>query len=116
MDESYIHKNYHWHEDPLFEIIGVFGGGKKQTVDFHVMLESNYFISWMQNLIDSLETMNVNNAVMVTDNSKYHKILPENTPKSSWKKKQLVDYCLNKVLELEENDLKTVIWGWKTLY
>ena len=43
------------------------------------------------------------------DNAKYHKSLPENTPKASWKNQQLVDYCLDKGLEIEANDMKTVI-------
>ena len=116
MDESYIHKNYHWHEDPLFEIIGVFGGGKKKTVDFHGMFDSTYFIAWMQNLLDSLETINVQNDVIVINNAKYNTILSKNTPKAIRKKQQLVYYCLEKGLDLEENNLKTAIWGRIQLY
>ena len=89
--------------------IEVFEGGKKQTVDFHSMFDSTYFIAWMQNMIDSLTTINVQNDVIVMYNTKYHKSLPNNTPKMIYKKQQLVDYCLYKGLELEENDLKTLI-------
>ena len=59
--------------------IDVFGGGKKQTVDLHGMFDSTYFIAWIQNMLDFLATINMQNAVIVMENSKYHKILPENT-------------------------------------
>ena len=94
----------------MIPIIDVFEGGKKKTVYFHVMFYSTYLISWMRKLLDSSEAINVHNAVIVMDNSKYYKSIPKNTPKASWKNQQLVDYCLNKGLDLEENDLKTVIW------
>ena len=66
--------------------IDVFEGGKKIFFDFHGMFDSTYFISWMQNMLDSLETINMHNAVIVTDNTKYHSSLPENTPQVSCKK------------------------------
>ena len=58
----------------------------------------------------------MHNNVIVMDNAKYHKSLPENTPKASWKNQQPVDYFFDKGLEIEDNDLKTVIWGRIKLY
>ena len=83
--------------------IDFFEGGKKQTVGFHGMFDSTYLIAWMKNLLDSLATINVQNAVIVMDNKKYQKSLTENKPKVSWKKQKLVDYFLDKGLDLEEN-------------
>ena len=96
--------------------IGVFEGGKKQTVDSHGMFDSTYFIYWMQKLLDSVETISMQNAVIVMENEKYHKSLPDNAPKASCNKHQLVGYCLDKGLDLEENDLETVIWVRIKLY
>ena len=51
--------------------------------EFYVMFNSTYFIAWMQKLLDSLETINVHNSAIVMENEKYHKSLPENTPRAS---------------------------------
>ena len=64
----------------------------------------------MKNLLYSLATINLQNAIIVMDTGKYQNSLPENNPKVSRRKQQLVNYCLYKGLELEKND-KTVIWG-----
>ena len=67
----------------MIPIIDVFEGDKKKTVDFNGMFESTYSIDCMKNLIDYLATINVQNAIIVIYNEKYHKILPENTPKGN---------------------------------
>ena len=100
----------------MMPTIDIFERGKKQTVYFHSMFDSNYFIAWMQKLLESLATINVRNSVIVMDTEKYQQILTQNNPKASCKKQQLVDYCIDNGLGLEENGLKTVIWGRMKLY
>ena len=75
----------------MMPTIDFFEGGKKQTVGFHGMFDSTYLIAWIKNLLDSLATINVQNAVIVMDDAKYHKSIPENIQKGIWKKQQLVD-------------------------
>ena len=94
----------------MLETYDVFEGGKKQTVDYHGMFDNNYFVKWMQKLLDTLSDMNIQNSVIVMDNAKYHKSLPEGTPKSSWKKQNLIHFCLSKNIVVNPGDLKSVIW------
>ena len=162
MDESYIHKNYHRHDDSLFdpndeqdleriaehkgqrycfiaaiidddkspdvlalpdedrpeerkaglmiETLDIFEGGKKQSVDYHGMFDSAYFIRWMDKLIEALAAWDVHCATIVMDNAKYHKSLPEGTPKGSWKKQRMLEYCKEHDIAVNHSDLKSVIW------
>ena len=163
MDESYIHKNYHRHDDSLFdpndeqdletkaqhkgkrycfiaaiidddrrpemqaipddvrpnankaglmhETLDIFEGGKKQTADYHGMFDSAYFINWMVKLLQALADRNVQNALIVMDNAKYHKSLPEGTPKGTWKKSRMIEYCVEHSIPHCTTELKSVIWG-----
>ena len=115
IDESYIHKNYHRHDDSLFgpnneqdlerivqhkgkhywfiaaiindnqspdvlalpykdqpdecraglihKTLDIFEGGKKQSVDYHGMFDSAYFIWWMDKLIEALAAWNVQHSL-----------------------------------------------------
>ena len=162
IDESYIHKNYHRHDDSIFDLndeqdletkaqhkgkrycfiaaiidddrrpevmsipeeirpaihkaglmhktLDIFEGGKKQTVDYHGMFNMAYFINWMKKLLEALAARNVQNALIVMDNAKYHKSLLEGTLKGSWKKQRMVEYCLEHNIPFDPSDLKSIIW------
>ena len=162
MDESYIHKNYHRHDDSLFDpndeqdlkriaqnkgkrycfiaaiidddqspdvlalpdedrpvkcnagliykTLEIFEGGKKQAKDYHGMFDSTYFIRWMDKLIEALAAWNVHSALIVMDNAKYHKSLPEGTPKGSWKKQRMLKYCNEHGIDVNPSDLKSIVW------
>ena len=94
----------------MHETLDIFEGGKKQTADYHGMFDSAYFIKWMEKLLQALAHQNVEKALIVMDNAKYHKSLPNGTPKGSWRKQQLVDYCVEHGIAISPADLKSVIW------
>ena len=104
----------------LLDTYDVFEGGRKQTVDYHGMFDSDYFVNWMQKLLDTLSGMGIQNTVIVMDNAKYHKSLPDGTPKSSWKKQELVDFSLVNNITVHQDELKSVLWErvklWTALY
>ena len=58
--------------------------------DYHGMFDTKYFVALMVILLDALEARDINNVVIVIENSKYHKTLPEGTPKIYWKNQQLI--------------------------
>ena len=50
--------------------------GDKQTIDYHEMFDTKYFVACVVMLLDALEARDIYNAVIVMDNAKYHKTLP----------------------------------------
>jgi len=94
----------------MLDTLDVFEGGK-QTVDYHGMFDTKYVVNWMVKLLEALEKRNIHNAVIVMDNAKYHKTLPEGTPKLSWPKAQMIEYCRVNKIPVKDNDLKLVLWG-----
>ena len=94
----------------MHETLDIFEGGKKQSVDYHGMFDSAYFVRWMDKLIEALAAWDVHSALIVMDNAKYHKSLPKGTPKGSWKKRRMLDYCNEHNIAVNHSDLKTVIW------
>ena len=74
------------------------------------MFDSAYFINWMKKLLEALAARNVQNVLIVMDNAKYHKSLPEGTTKGSWKKQRMVEYCQEHNVPFDPSDLKSVIW------
>jgi transposase len=170
MDESYCHKNYHRHDDILYDpndeqdlqvkaqhkvkrycfiaaiidedpqqstvaekvkheyskahimldTLHIFEGGTKnnngkkntrEPKDYHGMFNSSYFIDWMGKLLEALKVRNVTNAVIVMDNAKYHKSLPLDTPKGSWKKQAMAEACSKYQIPIEANELKSSMWA-----
>ncbi|TYZ69056.1 hypothetical protein PybrP1_011748 [[Pythium] brassicae (nom. inval.)] len=61
--------------------LDVFEGGN-QTVDYHGMFNSTYYLRWIERLLEQLPATNISNALIVLDNAKYHKTLPHDTPKT----------------------------------
>ena len=94
----------------MLDTLDVFEGGK-QTVDYHGMFDTKYFVEWMVKLLEALDKRDIRNAVIVMDNAKYHKTLPEGTPKVSWPKHQMIEYCRLNNIPVNDNDLKSVLWG-----
>lgn len=87
------------------------GEVKKPTADYHGMFNHQYFRKWMQDLIDALQIRGIKNTVIIMDNAKYHKTLPEGTPKSFWKRSQIIEYCSANFLPIEERETKAMIWN-----
>ena len=94
----------------MIKTLDIFEGGKKQSVNYHGMFDSAYFIRWMDKLIKALAAWDVHCATIVMDNAKYHKSLPEGTPKGSWKKQRMLEYCKEHDIAVNHSDLKSVIW------
>ncbi|ETV81163.1 hypothetical protein H257_05750 [Aphanomyces astaci] len=71
-------------------IAAIFVGGK-QTKDYHGMFDHTYFVTWFGRLLDALADRGISNTIIVMDIAKYHKCLPEATPRIAWRKPDLMD-------------------------
>ncbi|OQR85648.1 hypothetical protein ACHHYP_11603 [Achlya hypogyna] len=102
-----------WHatNDTWFLGFDSFVGGKKQTVDYHGMFDNNYFVKWFVRLLDELRSLGKENAVVVMDNTAYHKVLPEDAPKGYWTKVRIIEACKKYKLPVNEKELRPVIWA-----
>ncbi|OQR85868.1 hypothetical protein ACHHYP_11247 [Achlya hypogyna] len=89
--------------------VDIFQGGKKETKDYHGMFTQEYFDAWFQGLLDELEGMGITKACIVLDNAKYHKGLPEGTPRRSWPKADLQLACLEYSIPVDAFDLKPLL-------
>jgi transposase len=104
------------------DTLRIFQGGKKgerkkkDTKDYHGMFDTDYFVAWMKALLKALQDRNVQNAVIVMDNAKYHKTNPPDTPKRSWRKEQLLEACACCGIEVPPNSTCPVIWSRLRLY
>jgi hypothetical protein len=83
---------------------------KKETKDYHGMFDSSYFANWMSKLLAALEARGITNSIIVMDNAKYHKSLPPDTPKSSWKVSDLKQAATSWGIELGPHDTKNQVW------
>ncbi|OQR85769.1 hypothetical protein ACHHYP_11409 [Achlya hypogyna] len=45
------------------------------------------------------------------DNTAYHKVLPEDTPKGNWTKVRMIEACKKYKLPVNEKELRPVIWA-----
>lgn len=68
----------------MHETLDIFEGEKKQTKDYHGMLDSAYFIAWMRKLLDALDVRGVSKAITGLDNAKYHNLIPHGTSQRRW--------------------------------
>ena len=93
------------------DTLDIFEGGKRQTVDYHGMFNHTYFVTWMNKLFDALEKINIKNALIIMDNAKYYKMLPQDTPTTGTKKHIMIDKCQEYGIEGNSNDLRNVIWN-----
>ena len=83
--------------------------GKNDTVDYHSMFDGDYFVQWMKILLQSLKDHNIENTIIVMDNAKYHKCLPNDIPKPGWKKQEIINWCLKNGVSVHERDCKQVL-------
>jgi transposase len=97
------------------ETLHIFQGGsskkkKKETKDYHGMFDFQYFKEWMSKLLDALDKRHIENAIIVMDNAKYHRNLPEGTPKSNFKKSVLQKACKEYGISFEPTETKAMLW------
>ena len=83
--------------------------GKNDTVDYHSMFDGDYFVKWMKVLLQSLKAHNIENTIIVMDNAKYHKCLPQDIPKPGWKKQEIINWCLKNGVSVDKRDLKDTL-------
>ena len=94
----------------LMDTLDIFEGGKKQTKDYHGMFDHNYFVNWMKKLLQVLKDRNISNAVIVMDNAKYHKKLPDDVPRMTDKKNDLQEACRKYGMDVSANLTKAMLW------
>ena len=95
----------------LTDTVDIFEGGKKQTKDYHGMFNHDYFVVWMGKLLQCLKDRGIYNAIIVMDNAKYHKKLPEECPRARYKKAILQEACDKYNIPYDDTeDTKAVIW------
>ena len=95
----------------LIDTLDIFEGGKKQTKDYHGMFDHAYFVGWMGKLLQALKDRNISNAIIVMDNAKYHKKLPEDVPKKQHKKAALQEACRRYGIDFGINETKLMLWN-----
>ncbi|RHY18505.1 hypothetical protein DYB32_010369 [Aphanomyces invadans] len=89
----------------------VFRGGRRETKDYHGMFDRAYFVNWFKELMDELDLLGKAGALIVMDNASYHKTLPSDTPKGTWKKQDLLAACERFGIVASTNEFKTVVWS-----
>ncbi|ETV73529.1 hypothetical protein H257_11654 [Aphanomyces astaci] len=78
----------------------------KQTKDYHGMFDHQYFAAWFDRLLDALDVAGITKTIDVMGNAKYHKSVPDDTPRFSWRKADLLDVCVALGIEHNPGDLK----------
>lgn len=104
-------RNSHQQAHLMLDTLDIFEGGKKQTKDYHGMFNHEYFVQWMEKLIQALKVRNINNAIIVMDNAKYHKKLPDTTPRKNSTKENLILACQQYGIEFRAGDTKFLLWN-----
>ncbi|RHY72183.1 hypothetical protein DYB26_014629 [Aphanomyces astaci] len=61
--------------------------------------------------MDYVEALGQTGVVFVMDNAKYHKGLPDDTPRGSWRKVGLLAACQLYGVDVEARDLKKTVWS-----
>ena len=104
-----------WNNDQkcglLKETLDIFEGGKKQMRDYHGMFNHEYFVVSMTKFLEVLKERNVSNTIIVMDNTKYHKKLPKEVPRKSYRKWALWDTCWRHKIDF--NKIETKLTSWK---
>ncbi|RHZ40697.1 hypothetical protein DYB31_016267 [Aphanomyces astaci] len=89
----------------------VLEGGRKQPKDYHAMFNHAYFVAWFQRLLDDVSALQKTNAIIVLDNAKYHKGLPDDTPKGAWTKARMLAACETYGIELDVKEYRSTLWA-----
>ena len=92
------------------ETLDILVDGGIQAKDYRDMFNHAYLVKWMEKLLGALETRKVRNAVIVMDKAKYHKSLPEGTPRKGWKKAALLEFCRSRSIPTTDEDTKSLLW------
>ena len=74
------------------------------------MFDGDYFIDWFKKLLSELHVKGIQNSIIVMDSAKYHKTLPQDTPKGNQKKAILQAACSRYDIPFEYTDLKSMLW------
>ncbi|RQM27798.1 hypothetical protein B5M09_012516, partial [Aphanomyces astaci] len=85
--------------------------GGKQTKDCHGMFDNSYFADWFHRLLEALQDHAIANAIIVMNNAKYHKCIPDTTPKFTGRKADLIDVCDTLGIAYSPSELKATIWA-----
>jgi hypothetical protein len=93
----------------IVESLDIFEGGK-QTKDFHGMFNHEYFVKWMATLLATLKERKIENAIIVMDNAKYHKKLPNNIPRKNSRKAVLHAACDEYSIPFTNDETKAELW------
>ncbi|RHY18245.1 hypothetical protein DYB36_012825 [Aphanomyces astaci] len=94
--------------------LDILEGGKKSKddpKDYHAMFNHTYFVKWLERAMECVEALGQTGVVFVMDNAKYHKGLPDDTPRGSWRKVDLLAACQLYGVDVEARDLKSTIWS-----
>ena len=74
------------------------------------MFDHHCFVEWMRKLLATLQTRNITNEIIIMDNAKYHKKLPEDTPRASDNKSRLQEACIKYGISFEFLETKAMLW------
>ncbi|RHY24793.1 hypothetical protein DYB32_008687 [Aphanomyces invadans] len=88
-----------------------FEGACKQPKAYHAMFNHAYFVGWLQRLLDDVAALQECNAIIVFDNAKCHKVLPDDPPAGSWTKARMMQACATYGIELDVNEYRSTLWA-----
>ncbi|RHY30833.1 hypothetical protein DYB32_003987 [Aphanomyces invadans] len=94
--------------------LDIFEGSKRvkdDPKDYHGMFDHTYFVKWFKAAMDEVEFHGKKGVVFVMDNAKYHRGLPADTPRGTWRKADLLAACQRYGVDVESHDLKKTIWA-----
>lgn len=93
----------------LLDSVDIFEGGQ-QKADYHGMFCHDYFVNWMDTLLQALENRGLAGCIIVMDNAKYHKALPESTPKQGSRRAKMISAMKEYGLDIPDNATKAILW------
>lgn len=102
----------------MMDTLDVFKGGKytekqksKDLKDYHGMFTHKSFVGWVKRLLATLKKENITNTIIVMDNAKYHKGLPDDTPRKGMTKSLLQEACVARNIHYEPNESRAMLWA-----
>ncbi|KAE9301579.1 hypothetical protein PF008_g22716 [Phytophthora fragariae] len=93
----------------LLDSVDSFEGGQ-QKADYHGVFCHEYFVNWMDTLLQALENRGLAGCIIVMDNAKYHKALPESTPKKGSRRANMISAMKEYGLDIPDNATKAILW------
>ncbi|KAF4144139.1 DDE superfamily endonuclease, partial [Phytophthora infestans] len=92
----------------LLDTVDIFEGGK-QSADYHGMFCHEYFVGWMYTLLEALCFRELSNCIIVMDNAKFYKVLPETTPKQGSRRAKMISAMNDYKLKIPTNATKAIL-------